>query len=79
MGVSLLQILYPHSRALYSIGLYGGLGIFSLFMMYRTGLMMDNAKTKGFYDPINNSIGVYLAAVNIFQYMVMILGGSKRK
>ena len=79
LGVSLLQILYPHSRALYSISLYGGLGLFSLFMMYHTGKMMDNAKTKGAYDPINNSLGVYIAAVNIFQSMVMILGGSRKK
>jgi growth hormone-inducible transmembrane protein len=79
MGISLLQMLYPQSRALYSISLYGGLGLFSLFMMYHTGKMMDNAKTKGHYDPINNSIGIYIASVNIFTSMVQILGGSKRK
>lgn len=79
MGVSLLQILYPHSRALYSISLYGGLGLFSLFLMYHTGKMMENAKTKGHYDPINNSIGIYLASVNIFISMVQILGAGKKK
>lgn len=79
IGVSLLQILYPQSRALYSISLYGGLGLFSLFLMYHTGQMMHNAKTKGFYDPINNSLGIYIATINIFQSMLMIMGGSKRK
>ena len=79
MGVSLLQMLYPQSRALYNVYLYGGLGLFSLLMMYHTGKMMDNAKTKGHYDPINNSIGIYISSVNIFTHMLQILGGSKRK
>jgi len=79
MGLSLLQILYPQSMALRNVVLYVGLGLFSAFMFYHTQKMMDNAKTKGKYDPINNSIGIYIATVNIFQSMVQILGGSKRK
>jgi FtsH-binding integral membrane protein len=66
LGLSMLQIMYPHSRALSNVVLYGGLGIFSMFMLYHTQRMMDNAKTNGKYDPINNSIGIYIAAVNIF-------------
>ena len=40
---------------------------------------MYNAKTKSTYDPINNSIGIYLDSINIFVRMVTILGGSKKK
>lgn len=36
MGISMLQILYPQSSALYNLWLYGGLGLFSAYLMYDT-------------------------------------------
>ena len=36
VGVSLLSILYPGSPALMNIWLYGGLALFSAFLMYDT-------------------------------------------
>ena len=79
LGLSLLQILYPGSPALNNVILFGGLGLFSLFMLYRTQRMMEEAKTMKKYDPIDNSLGIYIAAVNIFTSFVQILGNSKRK
>merc|ERR1711957_833963 len=65
-GLSLLSILYPGNRALYSISLYGGLALFSALLMYDTQRIISDAKTMRNYDPINSSIGVYMDAINIF-------------
>ena len=42
-------------------------------------VVMYNAKTMKVYDPINNSIGIYLDSINIFVRFVQILGNSKKK
>ena len=65
-GCSLLSILYPGSKALYNVGLYGGLALFSALLLYDTQRIMSDAKTMRVYDPINSSIGVYLDAINLF-------------
>lgn len=36
LGICLLSIVYPNSKALYNLYLYGGLALFSAFMMYDT-------------------------------------------
>ena len=53
LGVSLLSIVYPNSAALYNIYLYGGLFLFSAFLLYDTQKIMHRAKTDYKYDPIN--------------------------
>jgi len=78
LGVSLLQILYPGSKALMNLQLYGGLALFSAYVLYDTQSIMMNARTMKVYDPINNSIGIYLDAINIFIRFAQILGGSKK-
>lgn len=65
-GCSLLSILYPGSKALYNVGLYGGLALFSALLLYDTQRIISDAKTMRVYDPINSSIGVYLDAINLF-------------
>jgi growth hormone-inducible transmembrane protein len=79
MGVSLLSILYPGSPALTNIWMYGGLALFSMYVLHDTQRIMYNAKTQKQFDPIVNSIHVYMDAVNIFVRMVMLLGNSKKK
>uniref|UniRef100_A0A7S3CNF6 Growth hormone-inducible transmembrane protein n=1 Tax=Strombidium rassoulzadegani TaxID=1082188 RepID=A0A7S3CNF6_9SPIT len=79
IGISLLSMLYPGSPALYNIYLYGGLALFSAFVLYDTQSIVHRAKTDFKYDPINNSLRVYMDAVNIFVRMVQILGNSKKK
>lgn len=79
LGVSLLSILYPGSPALRNIWLYGGLGLFSAFTLYDTQKIMYRAKTDYKYDPINQSLSVYMDAINIFVRMVMILGNNRKK
>jgi len=73
-GCSLLSILYPHSKALYNIGLYGGLALFSALLLYDTQRIIHDAKTMRVYDPINSSVGVYLDAINLFVRFVQLFG-----
>ena len=65
-GVSLLSVLYPGSPALTNIWLYGGLALFSAFLLYDTQKILHRAKTQQRYDPMWESIHVYLDAVNLF-------------
>ncbi|CRK89602.1 CLUMA_CG003237, isoform A [Clunio marinus] len=71
---------------LYSISLYGGLLLFSGFLLYDTQKIIKRAENQPLYggqlfDPVNNSISIYLDTLNIFIRIVSILagGGSRRK
>ena len=66
LGVSLLSMVYPNSPALYNIYLYGGLALFSAFLLYDTQHVMMRAKTDQRYDPINQSLHIYMDAINLF-------------
>ncbi|KAI1278058.1 Growth hormone-inducible transmembrane protein [Halotydeus destructor] len=69
----------------HSIALYGGLVLFSAFLLYDTQKIIKRAETHPAYgvqpfDPINASIGIYLDVINIFVRLVTILsGGGNRK
>jgi FtsH-binding integral membrane protein len=79
LGISLLSMLYPGSPALTNIWLYGGLALFSAFVLYDTQYIVQRAKTDFMYDPVNQSMRVYMDAINIFVRLVMILGNSNRR
>ncbi|XP_034951731.1 growth hormone-inducible transmembrane protein-like [Chelonus insularis] len=77
---------------LHSMVLYGGLVLFSMFLLYDTQRIIKQAETHpvpyrqfansvGVYDPVNNAISIYLDTINIFVRIVSILsgGGSRRK
>ncbi|KAK5646290.1 hypothetical protein RI129_004754 [Pyrocoelia pectoralis] len=91
---SVASMFLPPTTALgaglYSISLYGGLLLFSAFMLYDTQRIVAQAEkyptTPGYYgvapyDPINAAMSVYLDTLNIFIRIATILagGGNKRK
>ncbi|CAG9837159.1 unnamed protein product [Diabrotica balteata] len=91
---SIGSVFLPPTTALgaglYSISLYGGLILFSGFLLYDTQRIIAqaerypaNPEALGIrpYDPINASIGIYLDTLNIFIRIATILagGGQKRK
>ncbi|GAB1598718.1 growth hormone-inducible transmembrane protein-like [Argonauta hians] len=86
---SLGSMFLPPSTALgaglYSISIYGGLVLFSMFLLYDTQKIIKKAETHPVYasrpyDPINSSIGIYMDTINIFIRIVSILsGGGNRK
>ncbi|XP_013133507.1 PREDICTED: growth hormone-inducible transmembrane protein-like [Papilio polytes] len=90
-AASLASMFLPPTTALgaglYSLSLYGGLVVFSGFLLYDTQVIIKRAETHpmyGFqpYDPINSAISVYLDILNIFMRIAMILsgsGGNRRK
>jgi len=91
---SLGSMFLPPTTALgsglHSIALYGGLVLFSMFLMYDTQRIIRNAETHPNYygvngvrryDPINNAMSIYMDTVNIFVRILTILagGGGRRK
>eukprot|EP00300_Choanocystis_sp_HF-7_P042037 c8814_g1_i1.p1 GENE.c8814_g1_i1~~c8814_g1_i1.p1 ORF type:complete len:294 (+),score=55.16 c8814_g1_i1:47-928(+) len=72
------RFLLAHS-AMESAVMYGGLILFSGFVMYDTQKIVHKAKYNQQYDPINESLHIYLDAVNLFQYILMFLQSRQRK
>ncbi|KAJ7324356.1 hypothetical protein JRQ81_017376 [Phrynocephalus forsythii] len=74
---------------LYSVAVYGGLVLFSLFLLYDTQKVIKRAETQPLYglgvqkyDPINSCMGIYMDTLNIFIRVATMLasgGGGKRK
>jgi len=63
LGISLLGMFFPGSPALYNMWLYGGLALFSAFILYDTQMVVSRAKTEQRFDPIANSIHIYMDAI----------------
>lgn len=90
---SLGSLFLPPTTAmgagLHSMALYGGLLLFSMFLLYDTQRIIKQAEThpqNAFgqvkpFDPINNAISIYLDTLNIFIRILHILsgGGNRRK
>ncbi|XP_013886697.1 growth hormone-inducible transmembrane protein [Austrofundulus limnaeus] len=87
---SIGSMFLPPTSALgagmYSICIYGGLVLFSMFLLYDTQKVIKRAESHPLYgvqkfDPINACMGIYMDTLNIFIRLVMILagGGNKRK
>ncbi|XP_072851168.2 growth hormone-inducible transmembrane protein [Pogona vitticeps] len=74
---------------LYSVAVYGGLVLFSLFLLYDTQKVIKRAETQPLYglgiqkyDPINSCMGIYMDTLNIFIRVATMLatgGGGRRK
>merc|ERR1712001_547238 len=88
---SIASAFLPPTTALgagvHSLALYGGLVLFSGFLLYDTQKIIHRAENhpNGWgvdkYDPVNNSIGIYISTMNIFIRIAQILamGGNRRK
>lgn len=78
IGISLMSMFYP-SPALFNLWLYGGLVLFGAFTLYDIQQLIWKAKTMPKWDPINESLGIYLDAINLFQHFLIIFMGNKKK
>lgn len=67
--------------SLYSVSVYGGLVLFAMLMLYDTQKIVAKAENHMHFDPVNESISIYLDTVNIFIRIATILanGGGRRK
>lgn len=86
IGSMFLPPTSAFGAGLYSVAIYGGLVLFSLFLLYDTQKVIKRAETHPIhaiqkYDPINACLGIYIDTLNIFTRLVMILanGGSGRR
>jgi len=85
IGTMFLPPTTALGAGLYSISLYGGLLLFSAFLLYDTQRIIAQAEryptspalyNVAPYDPINAAMSVYLDTLNIFIRMATILGGG---
>lgn len=67
--------------SLYSVALYGGLVLFAALMLYDTQRILNRAEHQMHFDPVNESISIYLNTINIFIRIasIMATGGNRRK
>lgn len=79
VAASLGNLIYP-LPILHSISLYGGLAVFSGLTLTDTEQLLRNASTlpESMYDPIKESLNIYLNVLNIFIRMVEILAKAKK-
>lgn len=87
---SMASMFLPPTTALgagiASLSLYGGLLLFSGFLLYDTQKIVKRAEMYPFYaprpfDPVNSAMSIYMDTMNIFIRIATILagGGSRRK
>lgn len=81
LGSSFLPPTTALGAGLHAISMYGGLLLFSGFLLYDTQRIIKQAEVYPInaprpYDPVNASISIYLDTVNIFIRIAMILAGS---
>ena len=79
IGLSFMQMFWP-SPAIFNIWLYGGLVLFGAFTLYDVQKLIHSAKSKPTWDPINESLGIYLDAIILFErFLIIFMGNSKKK
>lgn len=78
IGTSLVNMFWP-SPLMSNLIVYGGLMLFGGFVLYDTQKLLQNAMTMNQWDPINESIKIYLDAIIIFQKFLFIFMSNKRK
>jgi len=88
-AASLASNFLPATTALgagvYSLALYGGLILFGGFILYDTQKIIHRAEQHpnhygaAKFDPVNNSIGIYMDTVNIFIRIAQILAMNQGK
>ncbi|XP_076298882.1 growth hormone-inducible transmembrane protein [Lasioglossum baleicum] len=88
VGTMFLPPTTALGSGLHSMALYGGLVLFSMFLLHDTQRIIKRAEMHpkyGYdgrkYDPVNNAISIYMDTINIFTRILMILagGGNRRK
>ena len=71
IGISFASIFWP-SQALFNVWLYGGLLLYSAFTLYDVQKLIHSAKAKPSWDPINESLGIYLDATRLFESFLIV-------
>lgn len=78
-GAGLISAFNPASALLTNAYLYGGVGVFGLFVLYDTQKIIEDAKEKAQFDPIRGALDIYLDAINLFIKFLEIYARSSSK
>lgn len=81
VGSMFLPATTALGAGLYSMSLYGGLLLFSAFLLYDTQRIVHKAENHPNYgvqkfDPVNAAMSIYMDTLNIFIRIVSILAGQ---
>uniref|UniRef100_A0A8D8XMY6 Growth hormone-inducible transmembrane protein n=1 Tax=Cacopsylla melanoneura TaxID=428564 RepID=A0A8D8XMY6_9HEMI len=82
IGSAFLPATTALGAGLASVSLYGGLLLFSGFLLYDTQKIIARAeRTPQYqvYDPVNASLHIYMDTINIFIRLVTIFSGGNRR
>jgi len=80
-GIAAIGIanIFLQSNALFNVWLYGGLALFLAFVLYDMKEVQNRAKRSLYFDPMSESVKVYLDFINIFVRLVYILQNRKNR
>eukprot|EP00943_MAST-04B_sp_MAST-4B-sp1_P002387 g2387.t1 len=70
IGISVLSMFYPNPM-LYNINLYGGLGLFTVFIAYDTHLAIEDYK-QGQRDPLTHAASFFINFMAVFKRLLLI-------
>eukprot|EP00009_Paramoeba_aestuarina_P001049 CAMPEP_0201516122 /NCGR_PEP_ID=MMETSP0161_2-20130828/7523_1 /ASSEMBLY_ACC=CAM_ASM_000251 /TAXON_ID=180227 /ORGANISM="Neoparamoeba aestuarina, Strain SoJaBio B1-5/56/2" /LENGTH=336 /DNA_ID=CAMNT_0047913141 /DNA_START=43 /DNA_END=1050 /DNA_ORIENTATION=- len=76
-GASIGQLFFP-STLLMNVAMYGGAAVFGGFVFYDTAKIRYSAQVSQRYDPVNNSLGIYITTINLFRIISSMLINQKK-
>jgi FtsH-binding integral membrane protein len=71
--------IFFNSTLLNNIWLYGGLALFLAYVLYDVNQIKIKAERQAVFDPMKESLHIYLDTVNIFIRVLTILENKKRR
>jgi FtsH-binding integral membrane protein len=78
MMAASLGSLFFNSPILHNIWLYGGLALFMAYVLYDVNKIKIKAERADSYDPLSESVSIYMDTINIFVRILMILNDRKK-
>jgi len=70
---------FTNSALVHNVWLYGGLALFLAYVLYDVNQIKIMAERQPNFDPLSQSIHIYMDTINIFIRILMILENKKRK
>lgn len=74
---SLAAAIFPRATLVHGLSLYGGLAAFSLYLLYDTNVMIERARRNKHFDPVDETMTLYLDVADIFVRVVRVLAENK--
>jgi len=69
---------FTNSALVHNVWLYGGLALFLAYVLYDVNQIKIKAERSAAFDPMAQSVHIYMDTINIFIRILMILDSKKR-